>query len=535
MAYALLAGMPPIYGLYASLAPLVIYAIFATSTKLSVGPVAVSALLIMSGVSEIAIPQSPEFTGYVITAGLLIGLLQVALGILRLGFLVNLLSHPVIAGFTSAAAIIIIISQIPDALGLHMTHTHGTVDKVKGICIGIGSIHVKTAILCIGSLLLIILLKAWNRKIPGALIVVLLGIALSYFMGLHETGMSIVGSIPTGLPAIQLPELSWASITALAPTVLTVTLIGIVESIGIAKALQRKHKDHNLDPDQELVALGLAKVGGSLIQAIPTSASFSRSAINSNSGARTQVSTLVAVALVVFSLLFLTDLIFYLPKAVLSAIILLAVANLFDIKEMKYLWKSDRSDFWMMMATFVATLALGIEPGVLLGVVLSLLMVLYNASKPTIAELGKIEGTNFYKNVERFENADSHPDHLIFRFENQLFFANAEYFRSELMDRIEERDDNIKYVLIDSSIIHSIDSTGMHMLKDLDDELKARNIELHLCGTIGPVRDCLHLAGLLKEPDKHHLDVNNAVLTIQGKEPLSKSDLQDLPFQTNAK
>lgn len=511
MAYALLAGMPPIYGLYASLIPIVIYALFATSSKLSIGPVAVSALLVLAGISQIAEPGSSEYITFVITAGLLIGLLQLLLGLFKMGFLVNFLSHPVIAGFTSAAAIIIVISQLKDALGLDIENSSSALMTLRAAFADFANINWITAGLCLTSLLVILTLKKINKKIPGPLIVVVIGIVVSYYFNLEAKGVEIIKSIPQGLPSFQLPNFSLDLLQKLYPTVLTVTLIGIVESIGIAKALEAKHKDHIVKADKELIALGLSKIAGSFFQAIPTSGSFSRSAINSNSGGKTQMSGLITVLMIVIALLFLTSLFYYLPKSILAAIILLAVISLFDYKEAKHLWHSNRNDFLMMAATFFATLFLGIEPGVICGVILSILLVLYKSSKPTMAELGNITGTRYYKNLERFEQAEGLPNTLILRFESQMFFGNSVYFKESIYDRIEAHHESVQYIILDGSQVSDIDSTAMHMLKDLDLDLKSKEIELHLCGAIGSVRDSLHKSGLLAELDKHHINVHAAV------------------------
>ena len=534
MAYALLAGMPPIYGLYASLLPLLVYALFATSTKLSVGPVAVSALLVLAGVSNLAEPGSELYISYVITAGLLIGLFQLLLGCFRMGFLANFLSHPVTAGFTSAAAIIIVISQLKDALGLKMNNCPDTVTNLLSACGSLGSIHWITTFICLISLASLILLKKLNKKIPGPLIVVVIGILVSYFFNLESKGVELVRNIPKGLPAFIVPDFSLATLKVLYPTVLTVTLIGIVESIGIAKALEAKHKDHSVNADKELIALGLAKIFGSFFQALPTSGSFSRSAINSNSNSRTQLVGIITAIMIAITLLFLTSLFYYLPKTILAAIILLAVLSLFDYKEAKYLWKTNRNDFYMMAVTFIATLILGIEPGVICGVILSILLVLYKSANPTMAELGNISGTRYYKNLSRFDQAEELPNTVILRFENQLFFGNSAYFKDSVYEKIASHFVQVRYVILDGTQISDIDSTAMHMIHELDKDLKKKGIELHMCGAVGNVRDSLQKSGLLKELDKHHVNVHAAVELIHN----SNSDIICRPIdplQTNVK
>lgn len=534
MAYGLLAGVPPIYGLYAALVPLIIYALYASSSKLAVGPVAVSALLIYSGVSQLAEPGSSDYLSYVITAGLLIGLLQVLIATVRFGFLVNFLSHPVIAGFTSAAAVIIIMTQLNDAFGLSMESCKNCLSAFIVFLKELSHIHPITAGLTIGTIVLISVFKKISRKIPGAMLVVVGAIILSKLTDLQGMGVSIIGIIPSGFPRFQLPAMSIDIIRDLAPTVFAVTLIGIIESIGIAKALESKHKDHTVKPNQEFMALGLAKIAGSFLQAIPTSGSFSRSAINSANGARTPVSSIVSALLVGIALVFLTSAFHYLPKAVLAGIILMAVSSLFDIKEAEHLWKTNKKDLAMMVVTFILTLLFGIEEGVIAGVVLSLLMVLYKSSRPNVVELGNIPNSIHFKDLVRYDQAGRIDEMMILRFDHQLYFGNASFFRDRIHRFLKDTDRQIKYLLLDASHIDDIDSTGMHVLKDLDLHMKTLDIELHLCEASGPVRDSLHLSGLLSEAEKHHVSVNGAVESIQarksGKGYISRSVN---PLQTN--
>jgi len=529
MAYAMLAGMPAIYGLYGGLIPLLVYAIFASSTKMSVGPVAVSALLILSGVSQIAEPGSEEYISLVLAAGLLIGLSQAVLGFFRLGFVVNFLSHPVIVGFTSAAAIIILVSQLKDALGITMP----SFDNILEICAycfkHIAEFNPISLGLTLTTMAIIIGFKKINRAIPGPLIAVIISIALSYILNFESRSVDIVGEIPQGLPSFYQVSLGIDQVKLLIPTILTVTLIGIVESIGIAKALEAKHRDHRVFPNSELKALGYAKIAGAFFQAIPSSGSFTRSAINSEAGAKTNVSSLITVAMMVLTLLFFTEVFYYLPKPVLAGIILVSVFSLFNIKEAKHLWKIHKPDFFMMFITFVCTLLLGIELGVLVGVLFSVLAILYKISSPNIVTLGNIQGTKSYKDVTRFAEAKERDDMVVFRFENQIFFANASVFKDKILEYIDEKPD-LKYILLDARLIHDLDSSGSHVLYEVDMLLKEKDIELHMCGAIGPVRDMLYKSGLLGETDKHHMSVSDAVKRID-----DPSQIEERKFRATQK
>jgi len=513
MAYALLAGMPPIYGLYGGLIPLLIFGILGTSRQMSIGPVAVSALLVLAGISQIAEPLSPTYISYVLLTGLLIGLLQMLLGVIRLGFLVNFLSHPIVAGFTSAAAIIIGVSQLSYLLGFSIPRELSLVGKLQYALSNIGQTHLPTLVFCTGGIALMLILKAINKAIPGALITVVLGTLLVRFLGLDQKGIDILGEVPQGLPSFQLPDWSLENIKLVMPTVLTVTIIGIVESLGIAKVLEAKHQTYKIRPNQELMALGIGKVLGAFFQAIPTSGSFSRSAVNNEAGAQTGMSSIITAILIAFSLLFLTELFYYLPTPILAAIILLSVKSLFDYKEAIHLWKTHKGDFTMMLVTFFATLVLDIEYGVLTGVVLSILMVLYRIATPHVAILGQIPDTRFYRNIDRFPDALEIEGAIIMRFDAQLFFGNAQYFKDTIEQIVKDRKDDLEVFIINAFSINDMDSSGLHALEEVHDSLEKQGIALYVTGVRGPVRDLFHKAGFMQELGKENqfMDIHQAV------------------------
>lgn len=504
MAYALLAGMPPIYGLYGGLVPLFLYAILGTSRQMSIGPVAVSALLVLAGISQIAEPASPEYISFVILTGFLIGVIQLLASIIRLGFLVNFLSHPVISGFTSAAAIIIAVSQLKYLLGIDIPRFSALTDTVSYAFQHINETHFPTFLLCIGGIALILGLKKINKILPGALIAAILGILIVKFFNLDQQGINIVKDVPEGLPTFLFPEWTIENIQLVLPTVLTVSIIGIVESISIAKVWETKHKNYKIDANQELLALGLSKIGGSFFQAIPTSGSFTRSAVNSESGAKSGMASIITAALIALTLLFLTPLFYFLPKAILAAIVLLSVKSLLDVHEAIYLWKTHRGDFFMMIITFVITLVLGIEEGVLAGVVLSVLMVLYRNAQPHIAILGQIPNTKYYRNVSRFPEAVQIPNCVIIRFDSQLFFANSLYFKEVIWNLVDTQTQPLELLILDATSIHDIDSSGLNALKETSIFLKTREIKFYIAGIIGPVRDRLYQAGMMEEIGKEN-------------------------------
>lgn len=516
MAYAYLAGMPPIYGLYGGVVPLILYAILGTSRQLSIGPVAISALLVLSGVSQLAEPGSADYIELTIVTGLLIGMLQIVFGVFRLGFLVNFISHPVLAGFTSAAAVIIILSQLRDVLGFPIPRFEHSYETLIYALKNLKQTNFLSLLICVGAILTMSLLKRVHRSIPVALVVVLIGTLSCAFLDLPAKGLAIVGAVPSGLPAFEIPLLNFEIIKKLLPTVLTVTLIGIVESLSIAKVMDSKHDYYTIQPNRELLALGISKFGGAFFNALPSSGSFTRSAINNEAGGRTGVSSLITAFLVVLTLLFFTSWFYYLPKAILAAIILLAVKSLFDYKEAKFLWKTHKRDFSMMAITFIVTLIFGIEFGVLAGVGLSLGMVLYRSSKPDLIILGHVPGTKNYRNINRFEINEHALDKLILRFDEKIYFGNADYFKESIRTLVNESDHQIKHLLIDAKTILEIDSSGIHALEEVIRFLKQRKIKLYFCGAIGVTRDMLIKTGLHEAigEENHFLSLHAAMQAI---------------------
>ncbi|MEX2435254.1 MAG: solute carrier family 26 protein, partial [Balneolaceae bacterium] len=445
MAYAILAGMPPVYGLYASIIPLLIYAIFGTSRQLAVGPVAMVSLLVIAGVGEIAEVGSDRFIHLAIMTALGVGVFQFLMGVFRMGFLVNFLSHPVLSGFTSAAAIIIGASQINNLLGMDLPRTKQVVEIIAGAVQNAGNIDPYTAIIGVGSIAVIILLRNWKKTFPSALFVVIAGTVFTALLNLHAGGVSIVGEVPLGLPSFKMPGLNLTDLTALFPIILVISLVSYMESIAVAKAIANK-RGYKVDANQELIALGGANIGGSIFQSFPVTGGFSRSAVNDQAGSRTTVASIITAVLVGLTVLFLTPLFYYLPHAVLAAIIMVAVAGLFDAKEIVHLWKTDKKDLTMLGVTFVSTLFLGIEEGIAIGVILSLGMVIYSSTRPHFAVVGRLGATSNFRNINRYPEAKTEKDILIYRFDSNLYFANVEHFRETLDEKIRERGEDLDLV-----------------------------------------------------------------------------------------
>ena len=492
MAYAMLAGLEPIHGLYAVTIPLVLYAIFGTSRQLAVGPVAMVSLLTAAGIGALN-PTGPEqYLLYAITVAFMIGVLQFGMGILKLGFVVNFLSHPVISGFTSAAAIIIGLSQVKHLLRINLPRSEHIQDMVVAIVQNIGDVHLLTFGIGVVGIIIIKYGKAIHKRFPAPLVAVILGILLVSFFNLTDYGVVIVGDVPSGLPSFASPSFDADTWSTLLPIALTISLVGFAESFAVAKTIHAKHKDYKLDPNQELIGLGMANFGAAFFKGYPVTGGFSRTAVNDQAGAKTGLASIISAALIVLTLLFLTGLFYNLPSAILAAVVLVAVSGLIDFKEPILLWKKDKTDFAMLMATFLITLTLGIETGIISGMVLSLVVVIYRASKPHMAKLGKIPGTNIYRNTARFSNLEMREDLLIARIDGPIYFANVEFIKTKLDNWIAEQQPNVKVIVLNMESVTNLDSTGAHAFKDWIKEWRNQNIGVCLTATKGPVRDILN-------------------------------------------
>lgn len=513
IAYALIAGLPPIYGLYCALVPQLIYAVFGTSRQVAIGPVAMDSLIVATGVSTLALAGSDSYIAIAILLAFIVGSIQFLLGVFRLGFIVNFLSRPVITGFTSAVALTIGINQFRNLLGVDFYQSDQIYLVLIDIWENIIDFNTSTTVLGLASVILIISLKKISRKIPTALIVVVFGILIMKYFGESLSGVSIVREIPKGLPSFALPELDIAQIRELLPIAITLVMVGYLETISIGKSLEAKQDVYRIDANQELVALGLSNIFGSFFKAYPSASSFSRSAINEESGGTTGMSAIVSVIIVIITLLFLTPVFYYLPHSVLAAIIIVAVFGLVNFKEAIFLWKANNLDFWLLLATFIATLSFGIDYGIMIGVGLSLIILIFRTSRPYVTELGKVPESNFYRNKERFSEVIIEDDILVFRFDAQLFYANSNYFRDFLDEMAEKKGSALRLIVLDAESINRIDSTGLEMLRERIKYYHKRGIQFYFAGVKGPVRDSLFRGNLLEiiELDNFFMRVNDAV------------------------
>ena len=535
MAYALIAGLPPIYGLYAALVPQIVYAVLGTSRQLAVGPVAMDSLLVAAGLGTLSIVDPSQYIQMAILLALLMGAIQFSLGLFKMGFIVDFLSKPVITGFTSAAAIIIGLSQIKHLIGIPISQSNKLHLFVASLINSEHAIHLPTLTIGIVSMLLIILIKKWNAKIPSALIAVLIGSLWVYFSQQNQQGVAVVGDIPEGLPSFSLPIVDWLTIKQLFPIAFTIAIVAYMEAISVAKAIQGKHKSQELNPNQELLALGASNMIGSLFQSYPTTGGFSRTAVNKQAGAKTGFASLISALIVGIALSFLTYWFFYLPKAVLGAIIIVAVFNLIDLKYARRLYRSRKDEFALLILTFILTLFVGISQGILFGIILSLLLLVYRTSKPHYAFLGRIGTTNYFKNIARFpDEVVLRDDLIILRFDAQLFFGNIQFFKQLVLNAVEKKQGKVKGFVINARAINYIDSTATEQLVQLIKKLQKNNIRVMIVGAIGPARDLIIKSKLIHVLKKENLFITSGDATdsfdgICKKTPLQKK----LSGQTN--
>ena len=488
MAYAMLAGLPPVMGLYASTIPLIMYAFFATSKHVSVGPVAISSLLVFSGVAAYAEPGTSEYISLVILLALMVGVIQLLLGLFKTGFIVKFISTAVMSGYTSAAAIVIALSQLNHLLGMNLGN-HLQVQHLFFEAAGkLNEIHMTTLTLGVLSITALILLKNAFPRFPAPLFIVLLSTLAVYLFGMNERGVEIVGDVPEGLPSFTLPDVSFVDVQMLFAAALTIALIGFMETLAIGKTIAEEEK-YTVDPNKELKALGISNMAGSLFQAYPVSGSFSRSAVNHQAGAVTQLSTVFTGVFVIITLLFFTSSFYYLPNAVLAAIIMVAVYKLIDIRSLRHFFAVKPIDGWVWILTFVVTLIIGINLGIIFGVIFSLLLLLKRSANPNIVELGYLEKDEIFRDITRFPEAEKLEDTVIIRIDAALHFANTGFIDKKLAALLTDRG-MIQWVIIDMSGVNDIDTSSVDFLKELVDQYKKEHdIQILFVNMKGPVRD----------------------------------------------
>ena len=511
LAYALLAGLPPEAGIYASIVPILLYSVFGTSRALAVGPVAVVSLMTAAAIGEVAEQGTAGYAAAALTLAGLSGAMLLTLGVLRLGFLANFLSHPVIAGFITASGILIATSQLSSILGVDASgHTlphlleslFHNLSQISWITLAIGAAAtgflfwvrkgLKPLLLRagLGPRLADILTKA------GPVAAVVVTTLLAGVFRLDNAGVQIVGAVPQALPPFTLPDTSMELIRALFLPALLISIIGFVESISVAQTLAAK-KRQRIDPDQELIGLGAANIGAAFTGGYPVTGGFARSVVNFDAGAETPAAGAFTAVGLAIAAVALTPLIHFLPKATLAATIIVAVLSLVDLSILKRAWTYSRADFAAVLATILLTLGFGVETGVTAGVVLSIALHLYKTSKPHVAEVGRVAGTEHFRNIRRHQ-VETHPRVITLRVDESLYFANARFLEDYLYDRV-AGDDSLSDVILQCTAINEVDMSALESLEAINTRLKDLGIRLHLTEVKGPVMDRLRRSHFLDD------------------------------------
>lgn len=492
MAYALLAGLPPIHGLYAATVPAIIYALLGTSRHLSVGPPALMALLTFTGVSAIAEPGSGEYVTLALMLTLMAGLVQLGLGLVRMGFITNFISHPVLSGFVHASVIVIALSQLGHLLGIPLASTHSTTDIAVQLARTITEANLY-AVAISAACLAVLVFSRRIARIPGPLIVAVGSTTLVYLLDLEARGVSVVGDVPQGLPDLSVPAIDLAALGDLAPAALTVGFVGFIESISVAKAIAANGK-YKINSNQELRTLGIANVGASFFSGLPVAGSFSRTAMNYRSGARTQLSSIATALLVLATLVFLTPFFHHMPHAALAAIIVTAVAGLVDPHQIRRAFAISKLDGAAFLVTFVLTLLVGVEEGIIIGAAFALLSFVRRTAYPDITELGYAEAEDAFLGLRSNPGARTFPEALILRFDAPLYYANVPILEEWLISAVADKP-RLAYIIVDCRGVDSVDVTAIDGLEDLVSSYHSRGVAVLFTHAKRPVRECFRRAG----------------------------------------
>ncbi len=527
MAYALLAGLPPEMGLYSSILPLLLYTIFGTSRTLAVGPVALVSLMVASTLGHLTQIHPEKLAQAPALLALMVGGISVTLGLLRVGFVVNFISHHVISGFTSAAALLIALSQLKHLLGIDIPRGINVIEMPATVARQVGRIDPAAPIL---GVLAIAVLLFFAFRLPtllrragisgtaatalgrsGPLVVVILATLAVTEIGLD---VGVVGKLPTGLPPLTVPSLDFALIEFLAGPALLISFVGFLESVSVAKALASRRRQR-IGANQELVGLGVANVGAAFTGGYPVTGGFSRSSVNFSAGANTPLSSIVTAVVVAATAAFLTPLFHDLPKAVLAAIIMVAVLGLVDIRTLRGSWRYSKADTLALVGTFVSVFAFGVEIGILIGVGLSVLLHLWRASRPHVAVVGRVPGTEHFRNVKRHKVEVSDRVSAI-RIDESLFFANAAWFETWVLNHVADNPEMRHLVLI-CAAINYIDGSALEAIERLEEELCNAGVTLHLAEVKGPVMDKLEAAGFADYlgPARIHISTHAAMSAVE--------------------
>ncbi|PMB13271.1 sodium-independent anion transporter [Fischerella thermalis CCMEE 5282] len=519
MAYALLAGLPPQVGLYASILPQIIYAFLGTSRFISVAPVAVDSLMVAAAVGSLAAENTPEYLGLALLLALMVGLIEILMGVLRLGFLVNFLSQAVISGFISAAAIIIGFSQVKHLLGLKIPQTESFIRLLTYIAQEIAAINWVTFTLGFVSILVLVyfhqkLGKQLQKQgfteqtitpvTKSAPLLLVIGTSLLvWLLRLDQfAGVKIVGEIPKGLPSVTIPSIDFNHMQALLPAAFAISFVGFMEAFAVGKFLASKRRQ-KVDANQELIALGAANLSAALSGGYPVTGGLSRSVVNFSANANTPLASMITALMIALTVMLLTPLFYFLPQTCLAAIILVAVSNLLDFGTLKRLWAYNRADAIAWLTSFVAVLATSVEKGILVGAAMSILLHLWRTSRPHIAIVGRVGETEHFRNVLR-HNVKTCPHVLAVRVDASLYFVNTKYLEDYLLKAVTDHPE-VKHLVLVCSAVNFIDGSALETFKDLIVDFKNRGIEFYMSEVKGPVMDQLAKVGFVDELGRDHI------------------------------
>jgi len=498
IAYAGLAGMPLQAGLYTILATLVAYAIFGTSRQLVVVSTSASAVMLASVITAL---NPPDQASYITLAGgliLVVGAVFLLAGILKLGFITNFISRPVMEGFIFGLAVFVSVKQLPKLFGI--SHGDGnSLEQIGYVFSHLGQTNIPTLLVGAGALVLLFVLHRYARRVPAGLVVLIAGIIISAALGLSAAGVQIVGVIPAGLPSVSLPEVRLHDLWVLLPGALGMFLVIFSEGLGAADVFASKH-NYELRPDQELIAYGTANLSSGLLGGLAAGGSLSQSSVNDSAGARTSVSLLVAAVLGLVTVIALTPLFTNLPEAVLAALIIFAVIRLMKFRQMQGFYRLQKMEFWLGMMALLGVLMLDVLPGLAIAVLFSLVYVIYKSSRPHVSVLGRVPGTpGAYTDIQRHPEDRPLEGLIIFRLNAPLYFANASLIHDRLRDLIRDNQPPPKAVILDMSACDNLDITSLEMLEKLIKEMREAGIEVMAAEVHQPVRDMALRSGLAHE------------------------------------
>ena len=537
MAYAMLAGLPPQSGLYSCILPILLYAVLGSSRILAVGPVGLTSLMVGSVIAGLNLGSEAEIVFVAVNLALLSGGLLVLMFVFRFGSIVNFISYPVLSGFTSAAALIIGVSQLKHLLGIDVARGAHFYETITNLVNAAHTINLATTTLGIAGIAVILGIRTaiLNRFLvallpkmiyavvskSGPLIAVIGGIVFVWAFKLDRfSGVSIVGEIPSGLPGLLIPRGDWELFGQLLPMATVIAIVGFLSSVSVAKALASKNRQ-KIDANQELLALGCANIGAAFSGGYPVAGGLGRSMVSFSAGANTQLASMLTALLIAVSLIFLTPLLYYLPRAVLAAIIIVAVFGLFDLKTLKHVWVYDKSEAACLLITFFAVLIIGIEWGIFLGALVSIGIHLRRSSEPHIAIVGRVGNTEHFRNIER--HSVTTCSHVIaMRVDENLYFANTSFLEDYIMALIADHQ-QAKHLVLICSAVNKIDSSALELLDTLIERLRYVGVSLHLAEVKGPVMDRLKKTSFLArlEPGQVFLSTHVAMQTLDSDQNLT--------------